>query len=219
MDRIHAFRAFYADLITANAGIPRTDSRLRAAFASTPRERFLGPGPWRCFTTTGYVDTPSDDPALLYQDITVAISIDPPINNGQPSLHALCLGALHVQPTDLAIHIGAGTGYYTAILAQLAGSVLAFEIDPGLAAKASAKPGGPRQCHRGCAIRNARAAPGMRLHLCERGIDRSARCLAGRAAARRQAAVSPDAGSGIWRHVAGDPCERRDLLRKIPGAG
>ncbi len=137
MDRIQASRAFYADMITANAGIPRTESRLCAAFASIPRERFLGPGPWKCSTPQGYVETPSDDPALLYQDITVAISVDPPINNGQPSLHALCLGALNVQATDVAIHIGAGTGYYTAILARLAGSVRAFEIDPALAAKAA----------------------------------------------------------------------------------
>jgi protein-L-isoaspartate(D-aspartate) O-methyltransferase len=114
---------------------------LRAAFASVPRERFLGPGPWKCFTPTGYVETPGDDPVLVYQDITVAISIDPPINNGQPSLHALCIASLNPKEGETVLHIGAGTGYYTAILAQLigpAGQVHAYEIDPGLARKAAA---------------------------------------------------------------------------------
>jgi len=28
--------------------------------------------------SAGYIETPGDDPVLVYQDITVAISIDPP---------------------------------------------------------------------------------------------------------------------------------------------
>ena len=36
------------------------------------------------------------------------------------------------------LHIGAGTGYYTAILAELAGSVDAYEIEASLAARAVA---------------------------------------------------------------------------------
>ena len=141
MDRLQPYRAFFADLITANAPISPSDNRLRDAFATVPRERFLGPGPWRCYSPAGYIETPADDPALLYQDVTVAISTEPPINNGQPALHALCLSALGVQPGETVLHIGAGTGYYTAILALLAGPsgrVLAYEIEQGLVTRAIA---------------------------------------------------------------------------------
>jgi len=43
------------------------------AFASVPRERFVGPGPWQIFTMAGYVETPSDDPAVIYQDVVIAL--------------------------------------------------------------------------------------------------------------------------------------------------
>jgi protein-L-isoaspartate(D-aspartate) O-methyltransferase len=141
MDRVEAHRAWYARLVTATAGIPPTEHRLREAFASTPRERFVGAGPWRVFTRVGYIETPSDDPALLYQDITVALKSEQQINNGQPSLHAVCLAALGVCEGEAVVHVGAGTGYYSALLARLAGptgSVAAYEIDPELAERAAA---------------------------------------------------------------------------------
>ena len=49
MGRLEAHSAFYAKLVTANAGVPQTN-RLVAACAAVPRERFVGPGPWRVFT-------------------------------------------------------------------------------------------------------------------------------------------------------------------------
>jgi protein-L-isoaspartate(D-aspartate) O-methyltransferase len=131
------FRTFFADLVTANVGA--TNGRLKMAFASTFRERFLGNGPWRVFTAAGYISTPSDDPAFLYQDITVALEDAGSINNGQPTLHALCLAALNIQEGEAVVHIGAGTGYYTALLSKLAGlsgSVDAFEIESRLAERA-----------------------------------------------------------------------------------
>jgi len=140
MDRIEAHRSFFASLITASVGLPR-GSRLEAAFASTPRERFLGPGPWKVFTAGGYIETPTDDPAFLYQDVTVALKAENQINNGQPVLHAVCLAALNPKEGEAVVHIGAGTGYYTALLANLAGpsgSVDAFEIEPDLAQRAAA---------------------------------------------------------------------------------
>lgn len=140
MDRIEAHRSFFASLITASVGLPR-GSRLEAAFASTPRERFLGPGPWKVFTAAGYIETPADDPAFLYQDVTVALKAESQINNGQPVLHAVCLAALNPKEGEAAVHIGAGTGYYTAVLAKLvgtSGSVDAFEIEPDLAQRATA---------------------------------------------------------------------------------
>ncbi len=51
-NRIEAYRDFYATLITANAGVTGP-SDLKAAFASTPRERFLGKGPWKVLTPVG----------------------------------------------------------------------------------------------------------------------------------------------------------------------
>src|SRR5436305_3571078 len=73
MERLAAHRSFFADLVTATVGIRAPESRLRAALAATPRERFVGQGPWRVFTAAGYIETPTDDPAFLYQDITVAL--------------------------------------------------------------------------------------------------------------------------------------------------
>jgi protein-L-isoaspartate(D-aspartate) O-methyltransferase len=140
MERLEAHRSFFGRLITASAGVPAPGGRLAAAFAATPRERFVGPGPWKVFTPAGYIETPSDDPAFLYQDVTVALRENDQINNGQPVLHALCLAALNPQDGEAAVHVGAGTGYYTAVLARLvgpAGSVAAFEIEPDLARRAA----------------------------------------------------------------------------------
>jgi protein-L-isoaspartate(D-aspartate) O-methyltransferase len=139
MDRLEAHRTFFANLITSAAGAP--SPRLAAAFAGTLRERFLGPGPWKVFTAVGYITTPTDDPAFLYQDVTVALSEAGKINNGQPVLHAVNLAMLNPQDGETALHIGAGTGYYTAVLARLTGStgkVHAYEIEPTLAERATA---------------------------------------------------------------------------------
>jgi len=139
VDRLEEFREFFADLITANARIG-AGNNLKAALKSTPRERFVGPGPWKVFTPLGYITTPSDDAAFLYQDITVALSCDRQINNGQPILHVFCLSALNPKEGEAAVHLGAGTGYYTAILAKLvgpSGTISAYEIEQDLAHRAT----------------------------------------------------------------------------------
>lgn len=138
MDRLQAHRLFYADMITANAGIP-SGSELEAALASTPRERFVGDPPWKIFTRSGYVESPTDDPAFLYQDVVVSLGTEAPLNNGQPTLHAFCLAALSPKKGERVVHIGAGTGYYTTLLAKLVGEtgqVDAYEIEPELAQRA-----------------------------------------------------------------------------------
>jgi hypothetical protein len=38
MERLEAHRFFFANLITASAGVAKNGARLTAAFASTPRE-------------------------------------------------------------------------------------------------------------------------------------------------------------------------------------
>lgn len=139
MNAIEDFRDFYARFIVRSAG--SSDERLIAAFSAVPREKYLGPGPWQVFVGSGYLTTISSDPRLLYQDIVIGLSTDRGINNGQPSLHARCLAACAPSPGESVIHVGAGTGYYTAVLAQLIGNngrILALEIEPDLAERARA---------------------------------------------------------------------------------
>jgi protein-L-isoaspartate(D-aspartate) O-methyltransferase len=139
MDSLESHRKFFAHLVTSAAGAAK-NQRLVEAFASTPREKYVGPGPWRIFAGGTLIETPSGDAAFLYQDVVVALAPDRHINNGQPTLHAICLSALNIQPGEKILHLGAGTGYYTAILAKLtgpSGTVEAYEIEPDLAARAA----------------------------------------------------------------------------------
>jgi protein-L-isoaspartate(D-aspartate) O-methyltransferase len=131
-------RRSYARRIAAIGGVTSQD--IIDAFATIPREQFLGPGPWQVRTSTGYVTTETSDPAVLYQDILIGLVPERGINNGQPSLHARCLSEAAPRPGERAVHIGAGTGYYTAILAHLlgpSGMVIAYEVEPMLAANAA----------------------------------------------------------------------------------
>lgn len=141
MKSLQAYRDFYASFIVRSAGSPAGSSNqaLIAAFAATPREHYMGPGPWPIFVGSGYLRTISDDPHLLYQDVLVGLDADRGINNGQPSLHARCLIDCAPRAGESVIHIGAGTGYYTAILAALVGAegrVTAYEIETSLADRA-----------------------------------------------------------------------------------
>jgi protein-L-isoaspartate(D-aspartate) O-methyltransferase len=134
IDNLIEARQFYAAYVLGQAKVD--DPRLLSAFATIPREAFCGVGPWRIFTANGYVDTPTDDPRYLYQDILVAIDAARGVNNGQPSLHARSLAAVTPKKGERILHIGAGTGYYSAILADLvgeSGQVEAREIDAATA--------------------------------------------------------------------------------------
>ena len=138
-ERSAKLRAFFARYVAA-AGSAR-DPRIEQAFAAVPREPFAGPAPWFIKVLDGgYVQTPDDDPAFLYQNTLVALDHDRGINIGEPSLHARCLDALALQDGETVLHVGAGAGYYTAILAHLVGPggrVVAYEINPGLAVRAA----------------------------------------------------------------------------------
>jgi protein-L-isoaspartate(D-aspartate) O-methyltransferase len=136
-ERIEAHRAFFAQLIAKRAGVP-ADGELAEAFRSTPRERFVGRPPWRILTRHGFVAAPENDPAFLYQDVVVSLGVDG-LNNGEPSLHAMCIATLRPMKGERIVHVGAGTGYYTTILAKLVGErgrVDAYEIEPELVRRA-----------------------------------------------------------------------------------
>ena len=145
-DRSAELRTFYARYVAQCGGA--RDPRIERAFAAVPREAFAGPAPWSVLAINpwapsgarpSYVETPGNDPAFLYQDVLIALDPARGINIGQPSLHARCLDALAVKENETVLHVGAGAGYYTTILAYLTGShgrIHAYEIDPGLAARA-----------------------------------------------------------------------------------
>ncbi len=144
MDRqteLGIIRAAYAKQILAAARVVG-DPRLEAALGAIRREDFLGPGPWpimRWFRD--YVTTPDADPVYLYTDDLVGILPERRLNNGQPSLHAHLVHQASPAAGEHVVHIGTGTGYYTAILAYLTGSsgrVTGIEYEPELAARAKA---------------------------------------------------------------------------------
>ena len=114
------------------------------AFATVPREQFVGPGPWRIkspMDLAEYWSTDDHDPSHVYHDILIALDESRGINNGQPSLWAYLFDHLDLMPGEHVLHLGCGTGYYTAIIAELVGSagrVTAVEIDATLAERARA---------------------------------------------------------------------------------
>jgi protein-L-isoaspartate(D-aspartate) O-methyltransferase len=132
--RVEEARKHYAKSMAAAS--KSDDPRLERVFELVPREAFLPPGPWKIMVDNEYFETPSADPVHLYQNALVALDANKGINNGEPFLHAAWLGAAAPQRGNTVCHIGAGSGYYTAILSVLAlpgGRVEAFEIEPALA--------------------------------------------------------------------------------------
>lgn len=140
-DELAIVRRAYARHVVFKAGV--SDPRIEEALAAVPRERFLGPGPWQMsFPRPGPRRlTPSADPVYLYQDAVVAIAPEKHLNNGQPAFLASLIALGRLRAGERAVHVGAGPGYYTAILAQLAGAaghVTAIEFEPDLARRAAA---------------------------------------------------------------------------------
>lgn len=77
-----------------------------------------------------------------YQGLAFA-DIEIPLASGQsmlsPKLEARILQSLSIEPTDKILHIGTGSGYFTALLAHQGEHVHSIEIDPELNATASFK--------------------------------------------------------------------------------
>jgi protein-L-isoaspartate(D-aspartate) O-methyltransferase len=135
VDRLADFRRVFAEVVVARADC--RDPAIRDALTRVPRHELVGPGPWY-FTEKGEVSE-SSDPAMVYQDVGIGLARDRGIPTGLPSLHARCIAACRVKAGERVTHVGAGTGYFTAILAELIGergNVAAFEIDAELAARA-----------------------------------------------------------------------------------
>ena len=80
--------------------------------------------------------TPDDDPARVYHNIAIAIDPARQLFNGQPGTLGVWLDTLEIAPGMRVLHVGAGLGYYTAVMAQCVGNrgrVVAYELDDALA--------------------------------------------------------------------------------------
>jgi protein-L-isoaspartate(D-aspartate) O-methyltransferase len=93
--------------------------RVSAAVAKVPREAFVAPG----------------SEAAAYENRPLPIGHGQTIS--QPFVVALMTELLDLQPEHTVLEVGTGSGYQTAILAQLAGKVCSIEVIPELAARAA----------------------------------------------------------------------------------
>lgn len=98
------------------------DPRVVAAMALVPRERFV-PAQWR---------------SLAYMDRPVPVGGGRELN--MPEATGRLLTAAAVTRHDRVLLVGAATGYTAALLAELAGSVVALEEDAELAQQVSQVP-------------------------------------------------------------------------------
>jgi protein-L-isoaspartate(D-aspartate) O-methyltransferase len=94
------------------------DKRVLAAFREVPREKFV----------------PDDVKKYSYQDGPLPIGKEQTIS--QPYIVAEMIEALELDETDIVLEIGTGSGYETAILAQIASQVYSVERIQSLADKA-----------------------------------------------------------------------------------
>jgi protein-L-isoaspartate(D-aspartate) O-methyltransferase len=138
-----AQRRFFAEEVQVCSNI--RSAALVEALATVPREQFLPAGPW---TVRGEADfaaaprqTPDADPRHVYHNVAIALDPASQLFNGAPGLLAMAIDALDLRVGGRVLHIGAGTGYFTALMAHCvgrSGRVVAVEIDPGLADRAAA---------------------------------------------------------------------------------
>ena len=106
------------------------------AFASVPRERFLGPGPWQVMNEMTMSMRETAEARDLYHNVLVSIDASKTLNNGSPALWARLLDLMRPARGERIAHVGTGTGYYSAILAELVGAdghLVAIEVEPELA--------------------------------------------------------------------------------------
>jgi protein-L-isoaspartate(D-aspartate) O-methyltransferase len=94
------------------------DPRVLHAFETLPRELFV----------------PEARRGIAYVDKDLEIAPDRHLM--EPMVLARLIQEAAVEPDDLVLAIGGASGYSSAILSQLAATVVALESDPGLAARA-----------------------------------------------------------------------------------
>jgi protein-L-isoaspartate(D-aspartate) O-methyltransferase len=139
-DTIREARRWFAEELRFAARV--SAAQVVEAFATVPRERFVGPGPLRILSfwdMKEYWTPPDATVAAVYHDVLIAYDERRRLNNGQPSLWAFVFDKLHVTRGERVVHLGCGMGYYTAVLAELVGptgGVTAIEIDEPLAERA-----------------------------------------------------------------------------------
>ena len=149
---------FFAEEVRAAGAISEgvNAERVLKAFASVPREDHAGPGPWLLRSPLFGLATrrtPDANPVHLYHNVLIALDDSRGVNIGEPSLWARHLVRIEIAEGSSILQIGAGSGYYSAILAELVGDsgrVLAIECDRALAkmaAKALSKRANVRLCH------------------------------------------------------------------------
>jgi protein-L-isoaspartate(D-aspartate) O-methyltransferase len=136
-------RRFFAEEIEAVANL--RNPRLVDALATVPRERFLRPGPWIVKSEADFTApprrTPDADPRHVCHNLVVAIDPSRQLYNGTPSLIAMAIDALGLDAGSRVLHVGAGLGFYSALIGHSVGAsgrVVAIEVDEALAADARA---------------------------------------------------------------------------------
>ena len=115
-DRFHTQRVAMVELQLRGRGI--RDPRVLAAMQRVPRHEFLPPELQR----------------EAYEDRPLPIGYGQTVS--QPYIVAAMLEALELQPSDRVLEVGTGSGYQTALLAELAGKVYSIERHPPLAEQA-----------------------------------------------------------------------------------
>src|SRR6202008_124885 len=86
------------------------------AFATVPRECFLGPGPWLVGTGQApdmYWSTETSDASCVYHNVVIGMLPEKGLNNGQPSFWAYLFDRLELGSGRRVLHLGCGAGYYT----------------------------------------------------------------------------------------------------------
>jgi protein-L-isoaspartate(D-aspartate) O-methyltransferase len=99
-------------------GTRQLDPRVRAAMMQVPRERFV----------------PTESAAAAYDNRPLPIGYRQTIS--QPLIVAAMTQLLHIEPGDHVLEVGTGSGYQTAVLAELGAQVSTIEIVEPLAAGA-----------------------------------------------------------------------------------
>ncbi len=134
-------KQFFTEEIRAAAALPEGSEteRVLRAFATVPREDHVGAGPWLLRSPLfGMASrrTPDANPSHLYHNVLIALDEEQGINIGDPSMWARFFARTSITQGSSVLQVGAGSGYYTAILAELVGKhgrVLATETNGNLA--------------------------------------------------------------------------------------